>query len=451
MYTPHIFIEHTYAPLVICNDCTFTEFVQDEERRLKFINQDLTFLQDSSIPSTFNNISNTDGASARIRESHTQTALPSIQLPTHVPQEHGVSPPTQTVEPVLGFTPADIRRAEAEPKLMLEQLLGLESCKEYVQTPIQTLDSIHIHQPHQVLLLTKEAKKLAETLKKEQDAPPPWAGIPHEKLLQESFVEQLNSLQTLKQLVPLKAAKEHLPKDIINILELLGKADNIPFNQLYSLAEDCADRYNTKVIKTLTQLLKSSFNDRQLVLVNTARALKVLESYGNRQTKLWNVLSKYDRLPDHFHDLQTTLQTVVNLLKKATSKNIKNLHNTINLQQTYPTSLCSHVNSIYTKLAELDRQIQTHCLYPHSQSDSLQLNAPEYDSDIDGQTDILLDIQSQASSHAKNTEEDPAPVTANSEEYSVLPQDSDRLESQSQSVPHHAEHALHQDVEQSRE
>ena len=130
----------------------------------------------------------------------------------------------------------------------------------------------------------KKLKK-AEALKKEQDTPQ-WAGISHEKLLQESFVEQLNSLQTLEQLAPLKAAKEHLPKDIINILELLGKADNIPFNQLYNLAEDYTDRYYTRVIKTLTQLLKSSFNDRQLVLVNTAGALKFLESYGNRQTKL---------------------------------------------------------------------------------------------------------------------------------------------------------------------
>ena len=76
----------------------------------------------------------------------------------------------------------------------------------------------------------------------EQDASQ-WAGIQHEKLLQESFVEQLNSLQTLEQLVPLKAAKEHLLQDIINILDLLGKADNIPVNQLYSLAEDCVDRY----------------------------------------------------------------------------------------------------------------------------------------------------------------------------------------------------------------
>ena len=88
-YTPHIFIECTYAPPVVCNDCTFMEFVQGEERCLKFISQDLTFLQFSSIPFTFNNISNTDGTSANIRESHTQTALLSIQLPTHKPQEHG--------------------------------------------------------------------------------------------------------------------------------------------------------------------------------------------------------------------------------------------------------------------------------------------------------------------------------------------------------------------------
>ena len=88
-----------------------------------------------------------------------------------------------------------------------------------------------------------------------------------------------------------------------------------------------------------------------------ARALKFLELYGNRQTKLWKVLSKYDRLPDHFHNLKTTLQIEFNLLKKTTSKNIKNLHKAVNLQQTYAMSPCSHVNSIYSKLAQLDRQI----------------------------------------------------------------------------------------------
>ena len=60
-YIPHIYIEYTYAPPVVCNDHAFTEFVQGEERCLKFISQDLTFLQSSGIPST----SNTDSTSAK--------------------------------------------------------------------------------------------------------------------------------------------------------------------------------------------------------------------------------------------------------------------------------------------------------------------------------------------------------------------------------------------------
>ena len=208
---------------------------------------------------------------------------------------------------------------QAEPKLTVQQILEIKSCQDYVKTPLQTLDGIYVKQSKQFLLLAKEAKKIAEELRKEEVASQ-WAGIPHEKLLQESFVEQLDSLQSLDQLAPLKAAKEHLPKDIINILELLGKADNMPFNQLYNLAKDCVDRYYTKFIKTLTHLLKSSFHDRQLVLVNTTRALKFLESYAARQTKLWKVLSKYHRLLGHFHDLNTTPQTEFSLLNKATSQ-----------------------------------------------------------------------------------------------------------------------------------
>ena len=161
-YTPHIFIEHIYAPLVICNSRAFMEFVQGKERCLIFISQDLTFLQSSSIPSTFNNISNTEGASA----SHTQTALLSNQLPTCIPDGQGTSPPTQMVEPVLGFTPAEIRRAQAKPKLTAEQLLEIESCQEYIKTPLQTLDGIFVHQPKRFLPLAKEAKKISRSTQK---------------------------------------------------------------------------------------------------------------------------------------------------------------------------------------------------------------------------------------------------------------------------------------------
>ena len=72
--------------------------------------------------------------------------------------------------------------------------------------------------------------------------------------------KQLEALQSLDQLAPLTAAKDHLPGDIIDILECLGKADNIPFNQLYNLAEDCTDRCYTKVIQTLTHLMTDNWS-----------------------------------------------------------------------------------------------------------------------------------------------------------------------------------------------
>ena len=101
-----------------------------------------------------------------------------------------------------------------------------------------------------------------------------------------------------------------------------------------------------------------------------------------------------------------------------------------------------------------------HCLYPHPQSDVVQINALEYNSDIDKQTDLLPDIQpstalhtactAEVSSHAKNIEEDTALVTANFEEHTASLQDSDRLEPQSQPVLDNTDHSVYQDTEQPR-
>ena len=66
--------------------------------------------------------------------------------------------------------------------------------------------------------------------------------------------------------------QDHPPKDIITILERLGKVDNTPFDKFYYLAENCTDPYYTSVIKTLIEITKQSTTDRQIVLVNTARA-----------------------------------------------------------------------------------------------------------------------------------------------------------------------------------
>ena len=79
--------------------------------------------------------------------------------------------------------------------------------------PLQTLDGLYVIQPKRFLPLAQEVKKLVEEFQKEEIASQ-WAGLPPEKLLQESFIEQLDALQSLDQLAPLTAAKEHLPGDI---------------------------------------------------------------------------------------------------------------------------------------------------------------------------------------------------------------------------------------------
>ena len=149
--------------------------------------------------------------------------------------------------------------------------------------------------------------------------------------------------------------------------------------------------------------MKNSFHDRQLVLVNTARALKFLESYASRQTKLWKVLSKYHNLLDHFHDLKTALQTEFDLLKTATSKNIQNLQETVQAQQAYTTVLSGHIAALHNKLVHLNKQIQIHCIYPHQHSDVVQLNAADYDPDIDGDTNPTNAIQPSNTDAAKET------------------------------------------------
>ena len=102
--------------------------------------------------------------------------------------------PTQSVEPILGFTAQEYGEAQDDLKITVKDLLQIEPCTDYVKTPLQTLDGIHINQPKRFLPLGKEALKIAEALCKEQQAAQ-WAGIPPKKLVQDCFVEQLNSLQ----------------------------------------------------------------------------------------------------------------------------------------------------------------------------------------------------------------------------------------------------------------
>ena len=80
----------------------------------------------------------------------------------------------------------------------------------------------------------------------------------HENNFEPVFNDQLNSIQILEQLAPLQLMKEHLPGNIIDILERLSKADHIPHNQLYYIAKNCADHYYSKVIETFVALLNGN-------------------------------------------------------------------------------------------------------------------------------------------------------------------------------------------------
>ena len=160
------------------------------------------------------------------------------------------------VTPLLGITPCKSTQLQntTTPE-DIEEILSTRMFQRYVDTPIQTLDGIVVNQPKRFLLLAKEAKKIPEEIRIEK-INEQWAGIPRKQLLNQSFNDQLNSIQILEQLAPLQLTKEHLPGDIIDILERLSKADHIPHNQLYYIVENCANCYYSKVIETFVALLK---------------------------------------------------------------------------------------------------------------------------------------------------------------------------------------------------
>ena len=123
------------------------------------------------------------------------------------------------VKPFLGTTTWENSQLQStiQPQDVSE-ILGTTAFEGYIQTPLQTLDSLYINQPKRFLPLAEEAKWLAKEIRKEKEAEQ-WARIPPEQLLNQSFLEQLNSIQALKILAPLVLPKQHLPNNIIEILD----------------------------------------------------------------------------------------------------------------------------------------------------------------------------------------------------------------------------------------
>ena len=65
-----------------------------------------------------------------------------------------------------------------------------------------------------------------------------------------------------------------------------------------------------------------------------------------------------------------------------TRKNVENFQTSINLQQTYSVALGSHINNIYHKISEI--QQLPHSTQHMNTGDVIQINAPEFDPDING-------------------------------------------------------------------
>ena len=137
-------------------------------------------------------------------------------------------------------------------------------------------------------------------------------------------------------------------------------------------------------------LLKQQFADRQLLLINTTRSLKFLEEYADRQALIWQIFRKHQNIPDdisdlhlHIDDFKVNIHKEFNFLKEVTHKNVENFQTSLNLQQTYSVALGSHINNIYHIISKIQQQLP-HPIQHMNTGNIIQIDAPDFDPDIDG-------------------------------------------------------------------
>ena len=151
---------HMYDTPLLYGDQRLQEFLDGEEHCCNFINQDLTFLQPSTIYQTTasddsqSTVSDSTDASIltviennpsqevdRTSSFTSVTALSDDLVNTdysHTPIQSVEPAPIQPVEPIIGLTTEEQRQREEDPNLTINELLGLSSCEEHVNIPLQT-------------------------------------------------------------------------------------------------------------------------------------------------------------------------------------------------------------------------------------------------------------------------------------------------------------------------
>ena len=120
--------------------------------------------------------------------------------------------PVSQVTPLLGTTPSQNNQIQhRNTPDDISDILGTRVYQGYVETPLQTLDGIIVNQPKRFLPLAEEAKRIAEEIRIEK-INEQWAGIPCKQLLNQSFTNQLNSIQISEQLAPPTTGKRTPPR-----------------------------------------------------------------------------------------------------------------------------------------------------------------------------------------------------------------------------------------------
>ena len=78
------------------------------------------------------------------------------------------------------------------------------------------------------------------------------------------------------------------------------------------------------------------------------------------------------------------MQSQFGFLKQPTSKNVKHLQQAINVQQTCTATLCTYINNILPHITKLEATILQLEQKITMQQDTVQINAADFDPDIDG-------------------------------------------------------------------
>ena len=82
-------------------------------------------------------------------------------------------------------------------------------------------------------------------------------------------------------------------------------------------------------------------------------------------------------------DSLENLQSQFSFLKQATSKNVEHLQQAKTVQQTHTANLCTYINNILPHITKLEEAILQLEQKFTTKQDTIQINTPEFDLDID--------------------------------------------------------------------